>query len=267
MREAAGIQPSRVSRRAPNKFEVGAVVADRRIDAVAGEGGMGIVYRAWNQRLKRVEAVKVISEDFVRDKSFRDRFERETELAASIEHPNVVTLYDSGEGPGGELFIAMRYVEGTTLERLVRERGYLEPHLAADLTAQVASALDAAHGQGLVHRDVKPANILIAGERGRLPRLSDRFRAGQAGLVPVGADGRRADGRHDRLHGPRAGGRPARSICAPTSTRSARRCSSPSPARSRTRRTATSPGSWPRWASPRRMPRRCGRACRRRLIP
>ncbi|MBV9820146.1 MAG: protein kinase [Solirubrobacterales bacterium] len=150
------------------RFELGAVVADRRIDAIAGEGGMGIVYRAWNLRLKRVEAVKVISEEFVRDKSFRDRFARETELAASIEHPNVVTLYDSGEGPGGELFIAMRYVEGTTLERMIKERGHLDPRMAAELTAQVASALDAAHGQGLVHRDVKPANILIASHAGRL---------------------------------------------------------------------------------------------------
>ena len=149
------------------KFEVGAVVADRRIDSVAGQGGMGIVYRAWNLRLKRVEAVKVISDEFVRDRSFRDRFTRETELAASIEHPNVVTLYDSGEGPGGELFIAMRYVEGTTLERLVAERGHLSPRLAAGLIAQVASALDAAHRQGLVHRDVKPANILIAEAEGR----------------------------------------------------------------------------------------------------
>jgi serine/threonine protein kinase len=150
-----------VSRRAA-RFELGAVIADRRIDSVAGEGGMGIVYRAWNLRLKRIEAVKVIGEEFVRDKSFRERFERETEIAASIEHPHVVTLYDSGEGPSGELFIAMRYVEGTTLERLVRQRGKLDPRLAAELISQVSEALDAAHAQGLVHRDVKPANILIA---------------------------------------------------------------------------------------------------------
>jgi serine/threonine protein kinase len=148
------------------RFELGSVVADRRIDSVAGEGGMGIVYRAWNLRLKRVEAVKVIAEEFVRDKSFRERFERETEIAANIDHPHVVTLYDSGEGPGGELFIAMRYVEGTTLERLIRQRGRLDPGLAARLILQIADALDAAHGQGLVHRDVKPANILIAGSEG-----------------------------------------------------------------------------------------------------
>jgi len=124
---------------------------------------MGIVYRAWNLRLKRIEAVKVIAEEFVRDKSFRSRFARETELAASIVHPHVVTLYDSGEGPGGQLFIAMQYIEGTTLERMVRQQRHLAPQLAAELIAQVADALDAAHRQELIHRDIKPANILIGG--------------------------------------------------------------------------------------------------------
>jgi serine/threonine protein kinase/energy-coupling factor transporter ATP-binding protein EcfA2 len=124
---------------------------------------MGIVYRAWNLRLKRMEAVKVIAAEFVRDDSFRTRFARETEIAASIVHPNVVTLYDSGEGPGGQLFIAMQYIEGTTLDRMVRHEGRLSPQLAAELIAQVADALDAAHRQDLIHRDVKPANILIGG--------------------------------------------------------------------------------------------------------
>ena len=145
------------------QFELGAVVADRRIDSIAGEGGMGVVYRAWNLRLKRIEAVKVIAAEFVQDESFRTRFVRETELAASIVHPNVVTLYDSGEGPGGQLFIAMQYIEGTTLDRMVRHQGKLPPVLAAELIAQVADALDAAHRQDLIHRDVKPANILIGG--------------------------------------------------------------------------------------------------------
>lgn len=143
-------------------FRLGLVVADRRIDALAGRGGMGLVYRAWNLRLKRVEAVKVIAEEYARDANFRERFERETEIAANIDHPHVVTIYDSGEGPGHQLFIAMRYVEGTTLEQLIAERGRLDPALAVTLIAQVASALDAAHEQGLVHRDVKPANVLLA---------------------------------------------------------------------------------------------------------
>jgi serine/threonine protein kinase len=138
------------------------VVADRRIDALAGRGGMGLVYRAWNLRLKRVEAVKVIAAEYARDGNFRERFERETEIAANIDHPHVVTIYDSGEGPGNQLFIAMRYVEGTTLEQLIAERGRLDPALAVALIAQVASALDAAHEQGLVHRDIKPANVLLA---------------------------------------------------------------------------------------------------------
>jgi len=127
---------------------------------------MAVVYRAWNLRLKRLEAVKVIAHELVRDKSFRERFERETEIAANIDHPHVVTLYDSGEGPDGQLFLAMRYVDGTTLDRLINDRGALEPALAATLISQVASALDAAHVQGLVHRDVKPANILISGGEG-----------------------------------------------------------------------------------------------------
>jgi serine/threonine protein kinase len=147
-------------------FELGLVVGDRRIDAVAGEGGMGVVYRAWNMRLQRVEAVKVIGYELARDRSFRERFERETVIAASIDHPHVVTLYDSGEGPDGQLFLAMRYVEGTNLDRLINERGRLEPGHAAKLISQVASALDAAHSQGLVHRDIKPANILITGTEG-----------------------------------------------------------------------------------------------------
>ncbi len=147
-------------------FEIGTVVGDRRIDAVIGEGGMGVVYRAWNMRLHRIEAVKVIASALVRDRGFRERFEREMVIAASIEHPHVITLYDSGEGPGGQLYIAMRYIEGTNLAELVTQRGRLDPRLAAHLISQVASALDAAHAQGLVHRDVKPANILIAGRDG-----------------------------------------------------------------------------------------------------
>ncbi|MEA2373075.1 MAG: hypothetical protein QOH12_3469, partial [Solirubrobacteraceae bacterium] len=148
-------------------FKLGSVVANRRIDAVAGQGGMGVVYRAWNLRLHRVEAVKVIAASLTDDASFRARFEGEMRNAAKLqEHPHVVSVYDAGEGPGGQLYIAMQYVEGTNLEKLIRERRRLDPALAASLISQVASALDLAHNQGIIHRDVKPANVLIAGRDG-----------------------------------------------------------------------------------------------------
>ena len=155
---------------------------------------MGVVYRAWNLRLKRVEAVKVISAQFARDVSFRQRFERETEIAANLDHPHIVTIYDCGEGPDGELFIAMRYVEGTTLERLIHDDKRLTPALVTGLISQIASALDLAHANGLVHRDIKPANILIAGQNneggeayltdfGLAKRLSSQTALTSAGLI------------------------------------------------------------------------------------
>jgi Protein kinase domain len=154
-------------RRATETLAVGALIGERRIDALAGEGGMGVVYRVWNLRLKRPEAMKVIGEEFAREPAFRRRFERETEIAANVHHPHAVTVFDSGEGPDGQLFIAMQYVDGTSLDRLIHERGRLDPTLAATLVAQVAGALDAAHAQGLVHRDVKPSNVLITAHNGR----------------------------------------------------------------------------------------------------
>jgi len=137
--------------------------AGYRIEAVAGEGGMGIVYRAMQLKLGRPVALKLIAEDLANDPGFRARFERECEIAASIDHPNVIPVYEAGEAEG-HLFIAMRYVDGTDLGELLRREGKLAPPRAVRLVAQVAAALDAAHRSGLVHRDIKPGNVLIAGE-------------------------------------------------------------------------------------------------------
>ncbi len=120
---------------------------------------MGVVYRARQLRPDRLVALKVIAPDLSGDPEFRARFDRESELAASIEHPNVVPVYEVNEDEGS-LYIAMRFVEGTDLRKLVD--GGMEPERAATIIAQVASALDAAHARGLVHRDIKPGNVLVS---------------------------------------------------------------------------------------------------------
>ena len=141
----------------------GDTVAGYRIEAVAGRGGMGVVYRARELALDRVVALKVIAPEHARDPKFRSRFVRETLATAGVDHPNVIPVYDAGEDEDGQLYIAMRYVEGADLGTRLHGDGPLPPALAAEVIAQAASALDAAHRRGLVHRDVKPANVLIDG--------------------------------------------------------------------------------------------------------
>jgi serine/threonine protein kinase len=143
----------------------GDVVAGCRIEAEAGRGGMGVVYRATELSLGRPVALKLIAPARAEDPGFRERFQREARLTAAIDHPNVIPVYAAGE-EAGQLYLVMRFVGGTDLHRRLREDGALAPERAAELVAQTAAALDAAHAAGLVHRDVKPANVLLTVSRG-----------------------------------------------------------------------------------------------------
>ncbi|MBE2316513.1 protein kinase [Solirubrobacter sp. CPCC 204708] len=142
------------------ELAVGAAFADHIIRGVAGRGGMGVVYRAVHLALKREVALKVIGSELSAQPEFRVRFQRECETAASIQHPRVVTIYHAGE-EDGLLYVTMRYVDGTDLSRMLIAKGRLDVEDGVRIVKQVADGLQAAHEQGLVHRDVKPANILL----------------------------------------------------------------------------------------------------------
>src|SRR3954470_1976864 len=143
-----------------DEFAIGATFAEHVIRGVAGRGGMGIVYRAMHLPLKREVALKVIAPGASTDEEFRARFRHEFEAAASIQHPNVIPIYHAGE-EDGLLYVTMRYVNGDDLARLVAAETRPEPRRAARVDGPGAAALDAAHERGLVHRDVKPANVLV----------------------------------------------------------------------------------------------------------
>ena len=141
-------------------FSPGMNFAGYRVESLLGRGGMGVVYRATDPSLERPVALKLIAPELAEDERFRSRFLRESRLAASLDHPNVVPIHDAGEHDG-QLYIAMRYVEGSDLRTLLEREGKLSPERALGLLAQIADALDAAHRRGLVHRDVKPGNVLL----------------------------------------------------------------------------------------------------------
>jgi Protein kinase domain len=179
-----------------------------RIEELIGRGG---VYRAFDLRLKRPVALKLVAPSLALDARFRERFARESELVMSLEHPNVVPIYDAGD-VDGRVYLAMRLVDGTDLGSLLRVEGALEPARALTICGQIASALDAAHARGLVHRDVKPSNVLLDSSEhvyladfGLTRRLDDPI--GEAGeersvgtpayLAPEQLEGRPVDGRAD----------------------------------------------------------------------
>jgi ABC-type transport system substrate-binding protein/class 3 adenylate cyclase len=146
------------------EIEIGGVLAGFRIERLLGSGAMGVVYLGQDLHLQRKVAVKVLAAELAADERFRKRFLVESQLAASLDHPNIVPIYAAGE-EGGLLYLAMRYVEGYDLRDLVESTpGGLDPALAIRLLGPVADALDAAHALGLVHRDVKPANVIVAAE-------------------------------------------------------------------------------------------------------
>ncbi|MGW0337040.1 serine/threonine-protein kinase [Streptomyces sp. NPDC003011] len=140
---------------------VGQQVASYRIEQEIGRGGMAVVYRARDLRLDRTVALKLLAPELARNDTFRRRFTHESHVAAAIDHPHIVPVFEAGE-TDGLLYIAMRYVPGSDLRHLLDRDGPLPLATAVRIAAQVGSALDAAHEHGLVHRDVKPGNILVA---------------------------------------------------------------------------------------------------------
>src|SRR3954451_6923420 len=145
---------------AQTKEPIGTDFVGYRIEELIGRGGMGVVYRAYDLRLKRTIALKLVVPELALDERFRARFARETELAMALEHPNVIPIYDAGD-VDGRLYLAMRLVPGSDLRKLLQAARSLEPARALAICRQVASALDAAHAKGLVHRDIKPSNVLL----------------------------------------------------------------------------------------------------------
>ena len=132
-----------------------------RVECILGEGGMGTVYKAWDKELERMVALKLVRRDLTRDPNVSQRFKQELLLASKISHRNILRIHDLGDGPEDTKFISMAYVEGQDLSQLLKKEGRLPLQRALNIARQLCAALDAAHAEGVVHRDLKPQNILI----------------------------------------------------------------------------------------------------------
>jgi serine/threonine-protein kinase len=190
--------------------EAGDELAGYKIEALAGRGGMGVVYRAEHLHLGRHVALKVLTVDLAGNRSFRQRFIREARTAARLDHPNIVPVFDAGEADG-LLYIAMKYIDGTDLGAVLDAEERLSPQRTVDLLGDIADALDVAHAAGLVHRDVKPGNVLVDNARswlsdfGLTKRIASRTALTAAGrtvgtaayLAPEQIRGQDVDARTD----------------------------------------------------------------------
>src|SRR5947208_5416218 len=190
--------------------EIGEELAGYKIEALAGRGGMGVVFRAEHLHLTRVVALKVLTADLAGNRSFRQRFVREAQTAARLDHPNIVPVFDAGEADG-LLYIAMKYIDGVDLGHVLDAEERLSPQRTVDLLTDIADALDIAHGAGLVHRDVKPGNVLVDNTRswltdfGLTKRIASRTALTAAGrtvgtaayLAPEQIRGQEVDARTD----------------------------------------------------------------------
>ena len=144
----------------PRGFVPGSRIAGYLLEEQIGQGGMAVVFRAHDERLDRRVALKILAPALAEDEAFRQRFIRESRAAAAVDHPHIIPVFEAGEA-AGVLFIAMRYVHGRDVRTLLDQEGTQSPARVVGIVTQVASALDAAHSYGLVHRDVKPANMLL----------------------------------------------------------------------------------------------------------
>jgi DNA-binding beta-propeller fold protein YncE len=149
----------------PGSFAPGSRIASYLLEEQIGQGGMAVVFRAHDERLDRTVALKILAPALADDEAFRQRFIRESRAAAAVDDPHIIPVFEAGE-TSGVLFIAMRFVRGGDVRSLVSQVSTMSPGRAAEIVSQVASALDAAHGRGLVHRDVKPANMLLDASSG-----------------------------------------------------------------------------------------------------